>query len=102
MRPNVAADSRALPFGPNTFDLINWDPHPWTPFDMIRDTAGEAARVALPGAVLAFKWGVGDLKDVLLWLDPWWEPLFGHAVERDVSWVLLRKKPALFVKFAWA
>lgn len=119
VKPTVVADARALPANiGRDFDLIVFDPphknnaasgkmavnygH-WTA-EQIREiivgTAREAHRVAKRDALMAFKWNdhTRKLESVLHWLDPWWEPLFGHGVSGHqrhksmTSWVMLRRR----------
>lgn len=117
--PTIVADARALPaeLG-DDYDLIVFDPphknnaasgkmtvnygH-WTA-EQIRDivvgTAREAHRVSRQDALMAFKWNDHSrkLSSVLTWIDPWWEPLFGHGVSGQhrggsmTSWVMLRRR----------
>jgi hypothetical protein len=119
VEPTVVADARALPAGIGAdFDLIVFDPphknnaasgkmahnygH-WTAEqirDIVTGSAKEAHRVARPDALMAFKWNdhTRKLTSVLVWLSPWWEPLFGHGVSGQhrhgsmTSWVMLRRR----------
>lgn len=117
--PSIVADARALPAEVGEgYDLIVFDPphknnaasgkmahnygH-WTA-EQIRDivigSAKEAHRVARHEALMAFKWNdhTRKLSSVLSWIDPWWEPLFGHGVTGQqrhksmTSWVMLRRR----------
>jgi len=115
VKPDVVADSRALPaeIGED-FDLIVFDPpHKsngpnfgmarsygcWTHQEIrstIAETAKEAHRVGRDNALMAFKWNEHSLKlsTVLAMLHPFWEPLFGHGVthqQKGTSWVMLRR-----------
>lgn len=116
VQPSIVADARALPAelcGP--YDLIVFDPphknsaatgnmvrsygH-WTAEQInsiVAGTAREAHRVAAHDGLMAFKWNdhTRKLGSVLEWLEPWWEPLFGHGVshqQKGTSWVMLRRK----------
>jgi hypothetical protein len=117
--PSIVADARALPaVVGDGFDLILFDPphknnaasgkmahnygH-WTAEqirDIVTGSAREAHRVARPEALMAFKWNdhTRKLSSVLTWIDPWWEPLFGHGVSGQhrhksmTSWVMLRRR----------
>jgi hypothetical protein len=117
--PSIVADARSLPAEVGEdFDLIVFDPphknngangkmahnygH-WTAEqirDIVTGSAKEAHRVSKPDALMAFKWNDHSrkLQDVLIWLDPWWEPLFGHGVSGQhrhqsmTSWVMLRRR----------
>lgn len=123
IRPEVAptfvADARALPAEVGEgFDLIVFDPphknnaasgkmthnygH-WTAEqirDIVTGSAKEAHRVARADALMAFKWNdhARKLSSVLTWIDPWWEPLFGHGCapqqrgRSTTSWVMLRRR----------
>lgn len=120
VEPTVVADARALPaeIGAD-YDLIVFDPphvngsasgkvsrnygH-WTAEQIRSIVAGaakEAHRVSRPDALMAFKWNSHDrkLNAILILLDPWWEPLFGHGVSSQqrhpsmTSWVMLRRRP---------
>lgn len=118
--PTIVCDARSLPaeIG-DGYDLIVFDPphknnaasgkmshnygH-WTA-EQIREivigSAQQAHRVSREDALMAFKWNdhTRKLQSVLVWLDPWWEPLFGHGVSGQhrhgsmTSWVLLRRRP---------
>jgi hypothetical protein len=119
VEPMIVADARALPAEVGDgFDLIVFDPphknngasgkmthnygH-WT-HEQIRDivigSAKEAHRVSRADALMAFKWNDHSrkLKDALIWISPWWEPLFGHGVSGQhrhvgmTSWVMLRRR----------
>ena len=96
---NVLADSRALPFCDDAFDLGLFDP-PHTNFgangrmtksyghttmpeirELIRQTAREAARCIRRGGTMALKWSDRDTAlTAVLGLMPAWRPLFGHGV----------------------
>lgn len=127
VKPDIVADTRALPAEVGTgFDLVLFDP-PHKNFaasgnmaknyghhsaeeirSIVRDSAREAHRVSKPDALMAFKWSEGGrrLTDALAWIDPWWEPLFGHGVSHQqtgTSWVMLRRRdadPALSLQLA--
>lgn len=113
VRPDIVADSRALPFnGP--FDLVVFDPphknnsggnmvrsygH-WTAeqiTSIIAGTAKEAHRVTTRDGLMAFKWAehTRKLSTVLQLMLPWWSPLFGHGVthqQKGTSWIMLRRQ----------
>jgi hypothetical protein len=118
VEPTFVADARSLPAEVGSdFDLIVFDPphknnaatgnmvrnygH-WTAEqirDIVINSAREAHRIAKPDALMAFKWNnhTRKLTSVLTWLDPWWEPLFGHGVSHQqhssmTSWVMLRRR----------
>lgn len=119
VEPTLVADARALPAELGTgFDLVVFDPphknnaasgkmahncgH-WTAEQIrsiVTDSAKEAHRVARSDALMAFKWNdhTRKLSSVLTWIDPWWEPLFGHGVSGQhrhksmTSWVMLRRR----------
>jgi hypothetical protein len=119
VQPSIVADARALPPAVGSeFDLIVFDPphknnaasgkmarnygH-WTA-EQIRDfvtgAAREAHRLSRADALMAFKWNdhTRKLASVLAWIDPWWEPLFGHGVSGQhrhgsmTAWVMLRRR----------
>ena len=115
VRPDIVADSRALPADVGEdYDLVVFDPphknnaatgnmvrsygH-WTAeqiTEIIGETAKEAHRVAKDNALMAFKWNehTRRLSTVLALLAPYWEPLFGHGVshqQKGTSWVMLRR-----------
>ena len=119
VKPDIVADSRALP--PEVgegYDLIVFDP-PHVNFgatanmskdfghhttadirSIIEGSAREAWRVSVPDALMAFKWNDHDqsFAKVLALMAAWWEPLFGAqtAVRTKHScttaWVLLRRR----------
>ena len=119
VNPDIVADSRCLPPEVGSgYALVVFDP-PHVNFsasaqmsvtyghhtteeirEIINKTAGEAYRVTLPDALMAFKWNDHDQKlgKVLQLLLPWWEPLFGHKVAfrtahpSATTWTLLRRK----------
>lgn len=115
VKPDVVADSRALPAEVGEgFTLIVFDPphkNNSPNFGMARsygcfnheeirsiigETAKETHRVAADDALMAFKWNEHSLKlsTVLRLLAPFWEPLFGHGVthqQKGTSWVMLRR-----------
>ena len=119
VEPTIVADASALPADIGAdFDLIVFDPphknngasgkmthnygH-WTAEqirDIVTGSAREAHRVSRPDALMSFKWNDHSrrLPDVLAWIDPWWEPLFGHGVSEHhrhqsmTSWVMLRRR----------
>ncbi len=96
---NVRADSRALPFRDDAFDLAVFDP-PHTNLgpnshmaqryghlrmdevrDLIKGTASEASRCVRSGGFLALKWSDRDIAlTKVMGLMPDWLPLFGHGV----------------------
>jgi hypothetical protein len=118
VRPDIVADSRALPADVGEgFNLICFDPphkNNSPNFGMARsygcfnheqirsiiaETAKESHRVAADDALMAFKWNDHSLKlsTVLAMLAPFWEPLFGHGVthqQRGTAWVMLRRVDA--------
>jgi len=115
VKPDVVADSRALPANwAGKYDLVVFDPphknngnngkmtknyghHTAEQItSIIRDTAREAHRVSRPAALMAFKWNdhTRKLSSVLPLLAPFWAPLFGHGVSHQqrssaTSWVML-------------
>ncbi len=97
---NVLADTRALPFRDDSFDLAVFDP-PHTNCgpngqmsaryghstmaeirNLILETGREAARCRRAGGLLALKWSDRDiaLTVVMGLMSPQWRPLFGHGV----------------------
>lgn len=98
VRPTVVADARRLPFN-QIFNLIVFDPphvnggknshiardyghHTSAQIrDIVRGSASEAHRVALPDALMAFKWNDHDqsFAKMLTLMADWWTPLFGHV-----------------------
>lgn len=118
VKPDIVCDTRELPAEVGTgFGLVVFDP-PHKNFaasgnmgknyghhtaeeirSIVRDSAKEAHRVSIPGALMAFKWSEGGrkLSDALAWMGPWWEPLFGHGISHQqtgTSWVMLRRRDA--------
>lgn len=101
---NVIADSRALPFGDDSFDLAVFDP-PHVNFgasanltrnyghftaaqirELVAGTSREAARCIRALGLLALKWNNHDTPLVrVLGLMPEWRPLFGHHVAQRHS-----------------
>jgi hypothetical protein len=115
VKPDIVADSRALPtqIGEG-YDLVVFDPphknngaagymtrsyghHTAEQItDIIRRTAAETHRVTRVHALMAFKWNdhTRKLASVLSLLRPYWIPLFGHGVSAQqrssqTSWVML-------------
>lgn len=98
---NVRADSRALPFCDDAFDLAVFDP-PHTNFgangkmtadyghstmpeiqDLIAGTGQETSRCVRISGLLALKWSDRDTGlPAVLGLMPMWRPLFGHHVSQ--------------------
>jgi hypothetical protein len=119
VKPDVVADARALPAVIGTgYDLVVFDPphknngesgnmtrsygH-WSADEIrsiVTGTAREAHRVTKPDGLMAFKWNdhTFALRTVLVMMDPWWEPLFGHGARSQqrhatmTSWVMLRRR----------
>ena len=117
--PDIAADSRRLPFSNSIFTLVVFDPphvnsgaHSNTTKcyghftaaqirDIIAGTASEAHRVTTPDALMSFKWNNHDrqIKPILQILEPWWTPLFGNKITQRTKhnsmtvWVMLGKRP---------
>ena len=100
VHPSVIADSKALPFQRECFDIVVFDP-PHTNLgrnsdmsktygymtgsqitNLVAQGSTEAARVARPGAVMGFKWSDRDrgLESTMEFLDRRWEPLFGQRL----------------------
>jgi SAM-dependent methyltransferase len=100
MRPDVVADCQSLPFRDGLFGLIVFDPWPSAPPGFLQATAQECARVATPEGLLAFKWS-GNLDEALKNLEDPWEPLFGHALDQETSWAMLRKRKSSVLRFRW-
>ena len=115
--PAVVADTAALPFMENAFDLVVWDPPhvvngPESRMAeyygaqraedirrMIKGTAVELYRVTTEDAVLALKWNDHDVKlERILKLMEGWDPLFGQRVASRMKhrsstyWVMLKKR----------
>lgn len=116
--PTHVADSGALPFDDNDFDLVVFDPphvnsgansnttkcyghHTAAQVrTFVAAAAKEAHRVTCPDALMAFKWNDHDQKlDIVLCLmAPWWEPLFGAKTasrtkhSSTTQWVMLRRR----------
>jgi hypothetical protein len=110
----VRADTMALPFKDDAFDLAVFDP-PHTNVGpnsfmsriyghstsdeiraLVRGTSKEAARCVRAGGLMALKWNSHSIKlDRVLGLMPEWRPLFGHHVAQRyshpscTSWVML-------------
>lgn len=98
---NVLADTRALPFRDDSFDLAVFDP-PHTNCgpnsqmsaryghstmdeirDLIRGTSIEAARCVRRCGTMALKWSDRDVGlTAVLGMMPDWRPLFGHGVSQ--------------------
>lgn len=126
VKPQIQADSSALPFADSAFDLVCFDP-PHATFGpngqmavrygsykadeiraIVRLSAAEAYRVSVPDALMAFKWSNhGQKLGKILTLMPQWEPLFGQIVAvrtkhaSTTHWVMLRKIQN-FKPLAWA
>ena len=122
VKPSIVADTRKLPFGASTFDLVVFDPphvnfgknaemsktYGYHTTDDIRDcvakSAQQAHRTTRVGALMALKWNDHSqkLERILGLMQEWWEPLFGHKVAMRTKhasatrWVLLRRKDGNF------
>lgn len=116
MEPDFVCDTRNIPDAVGTgYNLIVYDPPHLNMginsdmgkrygnfttaeiLDAITQTSGEAYRVSVPGALMAFKWNTHDIKlaRVLNLLSNHWEPLFGHVTKfghrSQTYWVMLRR-----------
>lgn len=117
--PDIVADSTALPFANETFDLIVFDPphvnvgvnsaltHLYGHYtsvqirDFVIDGSREAHRVGTRDSLLIFKWCDHDVRHerILASMAPWWRALFGHVVSirsspkriSTTQWFTLRK-----------
>lgn len=118
MKPDIVCDTRAIPEIVGTgFNLVVYDPPhvncgPTSDFgkryghfttveilNSIEETAIEAHRVSLPGALMAFKWNDHDIKlpRVMAYLESHWTPLFGDVSKflkrgSQTYWVMLLRK----------
>lgn len=116
VRPSVVADARRLPFK-QIFNLVVFDPphvnggknsniaRDYGHYtaeqirDIVKGSAREAHRVALPDALMAFKWNDHDqsFRNMLALMVDWWTPLFGHVTSSrtkhncQTAWVMLRR-----------
>lgn len=118
VRPDLIADTRALPKLPHRYSLLVFDPPHMncgrksnmskvygyhttrTILDTIAKTGSQAYQVSKPNALMAFKWNDHDipLSRALNLMLPFWEPLFGHLTKdgpgSKTYWVMLRRKRA--------
>ncbi len=117
MNPSLVCDTNHLPFKPEIFDLVVFDPphkehtsgtemkerYGQFPLEVIKETiqgsSAEAWRVTCGDGLMAFKWNDHDAKlDSILSLMPGWEPLVAHKVsenskrKKSTFWVLLRRR----------
>ena len=128
VRPDIVGDSTKLPFEEASFNLIVFDP-PHGNFSVgsnqgrlygsytipeirqfMAGAAAESWRVALPEALMAFKWCNHDMRHerALEIISPWWEALFGHVVSirsrhaSTTQWFMLKRRDAPDIFDCWA
>lgn len=114
VKPDIVCSSNKIPFWPQTFDLVVFDPphlntgrkskmskvygHHTTKqiLNLLKKTSREAHRVTKPNALMALKWNTHDIKLQRVFdLMPDWEPLFGHLTKdgprSQTYWIMLRR-----------
>lgn len=118
VKPDVVCSSLMLPFRDHTFNFVVFDPphvnlggaskmakrySHMTTEDirfLVLGTAQEARRVSKPNSLMAFKWNDHDtpLAKIFIFLEGFWEPLFGHSVSirtrhsSNTYWAMLLRR----------